>query len=89
MDPDAVPRFHPARYIPFALRERVDQELKRLQEEGTIEPVDISEWAATIVALLKSDMFVFAVTSVLQSTQLQNWTVMQFWELTTCSPDLV
>ena len=55
VDSDAVPRFHPASSVPFALRERVDQELKRLQEEGTIEPGEISEWAAPIVAVLKSD----------------------------------
>ena len=55
VDSDAVPRFHPARSVPFALRDRVEQELKRLQEEGTLEPVEISEWAAPIVAVLKSD----------------------------------
>ena len=52
VDSDAVPRFHPARSVQ---RDRVDKELKRLQEEGTLEPVDISEWAAPIVAVLKSD----------------------------------
>ena len=52
---DTVPRFHPARSVPFALRDRVECELKLLQEEGTLEPVDISEWAAPIVAVLKSD----------------------------------
>ena len=55
VDPNAVPRFHPARSVPFALRAKVEQELKRLQEEGTLEPVDISEWSAPIVAVLKSD----------------------------------
>jgi hypothetical protein len=52
VDTDAVPRFHPARSVQ---RDRVDKELKRLQEEGTLEPVDISEWADPIVAVLKSD----------------------------------
>ena len=33
----------------------MDPEQKRLQEEGTIEPVEIAEWAAAIVANLKSD----------------------------------
>ena len=40
VDPNAVPRFHSARSVPFA---RVDKELKRLQEEGTLERIDISE----------------------------------------------
>ena len=41
--------------VPYALRNRVDQELKRLQDEGTLEPVEIAEWAAPIVAVLKQD----------------------------------
>ena len=55
VDPNAPPRFHRARSVPYALRDKVDQELKRLQEEGTLEPVDIAEWAAPIVAVLKRD----------------------------------
>ena len=39
----------------FALRDRFDKELKRLQVERTLEPVEISEWAAPNVAVLKSD----------------------------------
>ena len=31
----------------------VDKELTRLVEEGTLEPVEHSEWAAPIVAVLK------------------------------------
>ena len=55
IDPEASPKFHRARSVPFALREKVDKELKRLEEEGTIEPVEFSDWAAPIVAVLKSD----------------------------------
>ena len=32
-----------------------DKELQRLQRDGTIEPVEITEWAAPIVAVLKQD----------------------------------
>ena len=39
----------------FAQRDRFDKELKRLQVERTLEPVEISEWAAPNVAVLKSD----------------------------------
>ena len=55
VDPDAPPRFHRARSVPYALREKVDKELQRLQDEGTLEPVEIAEWATPIVAVLKRD----------------------------------
>ena len=55
VDPSATPRFHPACSVPYALRDRVDKELQRLQEEGTLEPVEFAEWGAPIVAVLKRD----------------------------------
>ena len=41
--------------MPYALREKVEQELDWLKREGIIEPVEDSEWAAPIVAVLKAD----------------------------------
>ena len=38
-----------------AMKEKVEDELKRLQETGVIEPVQFSEWAAPIVPVLKSN----------------------------------
>ena len=55
VDPDAVPSFHPPRSVPFALRDKVEQELEQLQEQGILEPVEITEWAAPIVVVLKKD----------------------------------
>ena len=55
VDRDAVPRFHPARSVPYALRDKVDHELKKLLDEGTLEPVEIAEWVAPIVTVLKQD----------------------------------
>ena len=55
MDPNTPPIFHRARSVPYAMRDKVEKELKRLQEEGTIEPVEFSEWAAPIVPVLKPD----------------------------------
>ena len=55
VDPDAIPSFHPPCSVPFALRDKVEQELELLQKQGTLEPVDISEWAAPIVVVLKKD----------------------------------
>ena len=40
---DATPRFHKARPVPYAMKEKVEDELKRLQETGIIEPVQFSE----------------------------------------------
>ena len=54
VDPDARPSFFTARCVPYALRDKVDMELNRLKVEGTLEPVEISEWAAPIVPVLKS-----------------------------------
>ncbi len=49
------PRFCHARPVPYALREKVEVELKRLQEEGILEPVKVADWVSPIVPVLKSD----------------------------------
>ena len=54
IDPSATPQFYKARPVPLAIREKVDQELDRQVEEGTLVPVKSSEWAAPLVCLLKS-----------------------------------
>ncbi len=41
--------------MPFALRDKVEKELKRLENEGTIESIEYSDWAAPIVVVLKGD----------------------------------
>ena len=50
-----TPRFNPARSVPYALRDKVDKELQRLQDQGILEPVETAEWAAPIVVVLKKD----------------------------------
>ena len=55
LNTDAHPKYFRARSVPYAFREKVEQELQRLQEEGTIEPMQVSDWAAPIVPVLKRD----------------------------------
>ena len=55
VDPEATPRFCKARTIPYAMREGVEKEIDKLVAEGVLEAVDHSDWAAPVVAVLKSD----------------------------------
>ena len=44
-----------ARHIPFALKEKVEQELERLINLKCLEKVETSEWATSIVPIMKKD----------------------------------
>ena len=49
------PVFQKARPVPYALRPAVEKELKRMEDEGIIEPIEVSEWATPIVSVPKTD----------------------------------
>jgi len=53
VDPNASPIFCKARTVPYAMRSRVEEELRRLEDLQVIESVRSSEWAAPIVPVLK------------------------------------
>ena len=57
----AKPQFCKARTVPFAMQEKVEKELQRLVNEGTLEPVQSSDWAAPIVPVLKADKHLYFV----------------------------
>ena len=55
VQPDAKPRFCKSRPVPYALQDRLDNELHQLVREGIYEPVNHSRWAAPVVPVIKSD----------------------------------
>ena len=53
VDSNATPHFHKARSVPYAMSEKVEAELDRLVAEGTLVPVEYSDWVTPIVAVVK------------------------------------
>ena len=51
--PNAVPKFCKSRQIPFALADKVKDELERNISLGILEKIDFSEWATPIVPVVK------------------------------------
>ena len=52
---NSPPKFFKARTLPLALREKVSDELDKLQANGIIVPVKFSSWAAPVVPVIKRD----------------------------------
>ncbi len=52
---NAKSSFYKARNVPYALKEKVEIELDRLERDGVIEKVSTSQWAAPIVPVVKKD----------------------------------
>ena len=49
------PVFQKARPVPYALRPAVEKELKKMEDKGIIEPVEVSNWATPIVCVPTTD----------------------------------
>ena len=80
LDPEAKPKFHKARPVPYAIRPLLEVELDRLTKEGILEPVAFADWAAPIVPVLKPDKQTEGFAAILkpQSTNHRRLTSTQF-----------
>ena len=51
----AKPKFLKPRTVPYLLREKVEKQLSKMEQQGIISPVQHSQWAAPIVPVPKND----------------------------------
>ncbi|CAL9705831.1 unnamed protein product [Knipowitschia caucasica] len=52
---NVAPKFFKPRPVPYAMRKKVETELRDSPSRGVIEPVKFSEWATPILPVLKPD----------------------------------
>ena len=52
---DAKPKFCRARTVPFSMKDAVEKEIDRLENEGIIQSISYSEWASPIVIVPKTN----------------------------------
>ena len=55
IDKDAILKFCKAQPVPYTLKAKIETELRCLEKEGVIRPVEFSQWAAPIVPIVKGD----------------------------------
>ena len=51
----ATPKFYKPRPVPYALKDKIGTELKRLEDSGVVEKVTYSDYATPIVPIMKPD----------------------------------
>ena len=78
----ARPRFEKARPVPFAIHDKVEKELDRLQALGVIKPIRFSDWAAPIVPVPKNDGRV-RLCATIRSQRLEKYPIPRIEELFT------
>lgn len=49
------PVFQRAHPVPYALRPVVEEELKGMESDGVLKPIEVSDWATSIVCVPKTD----------------------------------
>lgn len=52
---DATPQLYRPKFVPYAIKPKLDAEIDRLLAEDIITPVKFSDWAARVVPLIKPD----------------------------------
>jgi len=55
LKPSVQPVFLRSRQVPFQLRNKVENELDRMEQAGILKRVEASSWATPIVPVLKGD----------------------------------
>ena len=55
IDPSIPPKFCKARSLPYAMKDKVEKELQKLEIQGIISPVKYSKWAAPIMPVLNQN----------------------------------
>ena len=58
LQPGAQPVYRKARPVPYTLKQKVEAELDRLEQQGIIKKVECSNWAAPIVVVPKTDKLI-------------------------------
>ena len=56
---DITPVFRPKRSVAYAMREVIEKEFDRLEQNGVITPINYSDWAAPVVVVRKSNGYVY------------------------------
>ena len=88
IDPNVSPKFCRARPVPYSMRPLVEAALDKLVAQGVIEPVQLSDWAAPIVPVLKTDKKTVRICGDFSITinKAAAWTVTPYPELRICLP---